>query len=764
MLAGVTALDLGDEVSALAGELLAELGAEVIRVEDERGDPVRTAGPLSNAIHNAGKRSIAIDSTSDAAWESVAALLPSVDIVIGPLECNEATARFLERVRLQAKDRGDIGLVEIVLRRDGRDEPATDLTATAAGGLTWLCGHPDDPPNHPAGSLAWKQTSLVAANAAVMLITSLHRAGTGGHVVVSVAEAVAFTTLQTANGNIWHWHGTVPGRHANPAAFTTVRAGDGKWTSFTIHPPNWSRFVEWAEQAVGVTGLTGPEWTDLDYVAANRSQVYDIVVDLAASMSQVELIDGGQSRGLLVLPVNEVADVAADRHLAARGFWVEVDDGGAGGGLRLAGSPFRSSLGRAKRGPAPELGADNHLLVGDQRPAVDRWRTGSTDQPPRQPLAGIRIVDFGWAIAGPLTTRLLADLGADVIKLESDNRLDPIRYIGPQPSDERSIDTNGVFNDCNANKRALTVNVDTEAGRDIARRLIATADIVTANYTPDRLDRWGFDHAALEALRPGIIVANLAVMGLEGPDMGWRSYGSGLVAMCGLAAHTGFEGRTPDCLGTLHTDFTVPYFAAMQIMAALHHRQSTGEGAYLELSQYESAVRLMDEELALVLNGHAGPGRTANGSSRFNPHGVFPLDGNDRWVAIACRDDGERAALATVVGSPAGVSDEQLTAYTRVRTAAQVVADLQRAGVPVAPVADQADLHQDPVAASQWEVLQLPAGVSARVIHEPITWDAERLPLRPAPMWFEHTYEILVDELGLSAEDFSDLVARQVLW
>ena len=180
----------------------------------------------------------------------------------------------------------------------------------------------------------------------------------------------------------------------------------------------------------------------------------------------------------------------------------------------------------------------------------------------RQPLAGVRIVDFTWAIAGSFATRLLADLGADVVKLESEHRLDPIRHIGPQPTAVVSLDTNGVFQDAGAGKRAVTLNVDTPEGQELARRLIATADVVTANYTPDRLDRWGFDRDTLQSLRPGLIVANLAVMGLSGPDAGWRSYGNGLVAMSGIAAHTGFEGRVPQCLGTMHTDFTVPYFAA----------------------------------------------------------------------------------------------------------------------------------------------------------------------------------------------------------
>ncbi len=779
MLDGVVVLDVGDEATALAGELLAELGALVLRVEDREGDTLRSRGPIGHAVHNAGKRSIAIDTTTDRGWSPILGLLDAVDVVIGPLEPGPATGRFLEAAVARSAEPGSgLGVVEVVFRRGADSEPVGDLTLTAAGGLTWLCGASEDPPNHPAGDLGYKQTSLAATEAALALITSARRTGRAGHVVLSAQEAVTLTTLQTANANLHHWHGTVPDRHAKLAAYTTVSSADGRWTSFTIHPPNFPRFVEWAERELGDTGLTGPEWLDLDHVAANRAQLADVVRRLAASTAQADLVAEGQERGLLVLPVNEVADVAEDDHLRARGFFVEVEQGGGQGDpILLAGSPFRSDRGRMGRGPAPGLGADNHLVEALTATATARAAGGSRPEPaapalaaaesgpgqaaqPRLPLEGIRIVDFCWAIAGPLCTRLLADLGADVIKLESGNRLDPIRQIGPQPPDAPSLDTNGVFNDCSANKRAVTLNLDTEQGRALAGQLIATADVVTANFTPDRLDRWGFDAASLEALRPGLIVANLAVMGTWGPNAGWRSYGSGLVAMGGLAAHTGFDGRVPDCLGTLHTDFTVPYFAASFILAALHQRDRTGDGAYLELSQYETAVRLLDDEVADVLNGGPGPGRRANRSPHADPHGVFPASGEDRWVAVAARSDAERRALSEVIGATA--SNETVAAWTTSRSRAEIVRILRGAGVPVSPVEDLADHQQDRAMTQLWSTVDLPAGVQARVINEPITWDGQRLAIRPAPMWNEHTWEVFVDELGLDPTEFARLDAAGV--
>lgn len=785
-LADVTVLDLSDEATVFGARLLAELGARVIRVEDARVDAVRARGPflrdlagpersLAHLLYNAGKESVALDFDSPRSWETIERIARACDVVIGPLGRRAEVVALFDRLDRSSAD--GPGLVEVVFRREAPDELATDLIGTAASGLLVLGGYPHDPPNHPKGDLAYKQASLAAAEAAMALV--LEREATGarpGRIVVSMQEAVNFTTIQTANANIFRWHGRVPSRHTPMTAFTTYQAGDGQWVSFTIHPPNWPRYVEWVESRHQTRDLSTDDWADSIYRATHAREMAEYTRRLLAGYTRDEAIAAGQARGLLVLPVNGVKDIADDRHLHERGFYEAVEHPALGETVETFRSSFRSNTWRAPGRPAPALGRHTaDVLASLDAPRQRRApRPGAFKQ--HQPLAGVRVLDFCWAIAGPLTTRLLADLGADVIKVESAYRLDPIRGIGVQPPGTVSWNTNGQFNDANVNKRAMCLNLNTPEGIKIALRLAASADVVTSNYTPDRLDRWGLGYEALCAVNPNIILANLGVMGINGPHMGWRSYGSGIVAMCGIGALTGFPGRDPIGIGTLHTDFTVPYFAATAIMAAVHQKWRTGRGQYLELSQYEASVHMLDTELLHFLNGGGEPERNGNHSTRMVPHGVYPCAGEDRWIAIACRDDEDWARLCEVTGvtgparllerlAAAGDIERQLTGWTRIRENWDAAGELQRAGVPASPVEDLSELlGRDTAMNRDYRELPLPSGVTATVQEEPIVWDGDRLPLMRAPLWDEHTYEVLLEQLGMSAEEVAELVNKNVLY
>lgn len=811
-LADVTVLDLSDESTVFGARLLAELGARVIRVEDAGGDVIRSRGPflrdvagiergLAHLLYNAGKESVALDLQSHVSWQVVERIARSCDVVIGPCGPRREIADLFDSLETLGDDAP--GIVDVVFRRGDRDQVATDLIGTAAGGLLVLGGFSEDPPNHPKGELAYKQTSLAAAEAALALVLQKRLSGRAGRIVVSMQEAVNLTTVQTANGNIHHWHGRVPTRHTPVSPFTIYQTADRLWVSFTIHPPNWPRYAEWIESKLGTSDLSSEEWANSVYRATHMREMSDYSRRLLAHYTRDEAIVEGQKRGLLVLPVNTIADISADRHLQARGFFRRAPHPQLDQPLNTFRSPFRSNAWQSPGKSAPSLGQhtsgvlssaaglsareinsliDQGIASGPRvsespaPPARARLSPPSPDTEKAQPLKGVRILDFCWAIAGPLATRLLADLGADVIKVESAYRLDPIRGIGVQPPGEVSWNTNGQFNDCNVNKRAMCLNLNTEEGVEIALRLAATADVVTSNYTPDRLERWGLSYDALREVNPHIVLANLAVMGTSGPHMGWRSYGSGIVAMCGIGALTGFPGRDPIGLGTLHTDFTVPYFAATAIVAAVHQRRRTGEGQYLELSQYEASLHLLDTELLHYLNGGPEPERNGNRSPRMVPHGVFPGAGDDRWIAIACRDDADWARLSKLTGiagppdlagrlENADAIEAQLCEWTRMRDIWDAAAELQRAGVPASPVEDLGELRgRDAAMNRDYRMLELPSGITAAVQEEPILWDGKRLPLNRAPLWDEHTVEVLVDELGLSDEEVASLVTRDVLF
>jgi crotonobetainyl-CoA:carnitine CoA-transferase CaiB-like acyl-CoA transferase len=809
----VTVLDLSDEATVLGARLLAELGAHVIRVEHSGGDAIRHRAPflhnepgiersLAHLLYNAGKRSVALDLDRKEAWGVVDRLLPQVDVVIAPLAKNRHATAFFDR--LGSADPGSPGLVDVVFRRSATADIATDLIATAAGGLLCLNGFPEDPPNYPAGELAYKEASLAAAEGALALVTAHHRTGRAGTITVSLQEAVNFTTIQTANANFLHWRAFVPSRHTPVSPFTTFKSRDGRWTSFTVHPPNWPRFVEWIETVLGTSELRESQWEDQRFRTEQREYLGGLTSRLCASLDQAALLREGQSRGLLVLPVNSVAGIADDPHLMDRGFFQDVWHAQLEAMVKLPRSAFLSQGRSPKTAPAPSLGQDTEAILrgvaGCSADEVDRFfedrlahgpRTVTSHPvpvspgrmpsrarpaPAHRPLDGVRILDFGWAIAGPLGTRLLADLGADIIKVESEYRLDPIRYIGVQPEGAMSWNTNGQFNDCNTGKRSLTLNVNTPEGIAIARALAAKADVVTSNYTPDRMDRWGLGYEALRRLKPDIIVANMAVMGIRGPHKDWRSYGSGIVAMCGLADLTGFPGRDPIGLGTLHTDFTVPYFGAAQIMTSLLERDRTGEGQYLELSQYEASVHLLDTELVEHLNNGRTHGRLGNRSLQMTPHGVFPAEGRDRWIAIACRDDTDWQHLCAMPGleALAGIADRRqqedpveaiLSAWTCERDAWDAAAELQCHGIPASPVEDLSDFFgRDAAMRADYREVSLPAGVTAMVQEQPITWDGERLTLIRAPEWGEHTEEILRHELGFDGDRIAELAAAGVLY
>jgi crotonobetainyl-CoA:carnitine CoA-transferase CaiB-like acyl-CoA transferase len=327
---------------------------------------------------------VALNFERDDTWRVVERLAASVDVVVAPLEKSAPMKAWFSHLRGREER---VAVVDVVLRRDAPDLPATDLIGVAAGGLLYLNGFPDDPPNLPAGKLAYKQASLAAALAAMTLVMSRTRERSSGWITVSMQEAVMLTTVQTANENYWHWHRTRPGRGGFGAlgGRSIYQAADGLWVSFTIPPPYWDAYAAWVADVTGHTHLQDEQWRDPRFRLAHAAEIAEETAAVCASLPRGQLVTEGQRRHLLVLPVNSVRDVADDPHLQARGFFEEVAYPQLGRSATVPVPPFLSSDYPRRAVRAPMLGehsveALRDLVHLDDGAIADLLRSGTVHQ------------------------------------------------------------------------------------------------------------------------------------------------------------------------------------------------------------------------------------------------------------------------------------------------------------------------------------------------------------------------------------------------
>jgi benzylsuccinate CoA-transferase BbsF subunit len=404
------------------------------------------------------------------------------------------------------------------------------------------------------------------------------------------------------------------------------------------------------------------------------------------------------------------------------------------------------------------------------------------------PLDGIRIIDCGWIIAGPLASRFLSDFGAEVIKIESSIRPDVARgnrspLFGELPGDANSnADTGGYFQDVNAGKLSCTLNLAIPEGRDLLRRLVAVSDAIVSNLHGDQLDKWGIGYEEARKLNPRIIVVAVPTIEASGPRSRWRAFGDSFAAMSGLKSVSGHPAEAPVNFGHQYPDFSSnPFHAAIALMAALHHRERTGEGQFIEVSQYESTAALLGAAvLEYTANGRP-PQPRGNRNPDAVPHNIYRCAGEDSWCAISVLDDAQwqaltsidalrslrRPELATVAGRREHEVeiDATIEAWTEDWERQELAAYLQGQGVPAGPYQDIVDMvERDPVLSDRYfEKRMHPAGREFLVHGNPI--QSRRNPARAelGPLLGEHTTYVLQTVLGLTADQIADYAAAGAL-
>ncbi|MDH4144259.1 MAG: CoA transferase, partial [Acidimicrobiia bacterium] len=441
--------------------------------------------------------------------------------------------------------------------------------------------------------------------------------------------------------------------------------------------------------------------------------------------------------------------------------------------------------------PAPLLGEHDHLLagLGEARPAPPARRRAVPD--PARALEGVRVVDFGWVLAAPIGTRLLASFGAEVIRVESSAKPDSMRsQLGPDG--KPSADLGGLFNSVNAGKLSLAVDLSTSSGLGLVKELIATADVVVNNFRPGAMDRMGLGYDVLRGLRDDIISLNLPGAHRRGPWAVRASMGNILMAASGFNLLTGFPGERPRGIGIAYPDFTSPHLLVSQILAALRQRERTGAGQELHLTQLSGLVSLLGVEWMRYVDTGVQPPRRANRDPNWCPHGIYralPSEhSDDEWLALAVRDDAQFAALARSIGRPELLSDERFAthaarkanedgldqiveAWTQSGDKFDLAAQLCAAGVPAAPVEHLADTYErDPQLRSHYQIVHQPSApdVDIPIDREAARWlDRDGSPqdhrLRRAPGLGEHNEYVVRDLLGRSEADYVQLLIDGVL-
>lgn len=389
------------------------------------------------------------------------------------------------------------------------------------------------------------------------------------------------------------------------------------------------------------------------------------------------------------------------------------------------------------------------------------------------PLAGIRILDFSHILAGPYCTRLLADFGAEVIKVESRTRPDMTGALPPGETVEGRQDRPPLFLNTNRSKRSITLDLKTEAGREIATRLAAEADVVVENFSTQAMARLGLDYARLSAINPRLIYLSLSGYGHTGPRKDWTSMNMNLQAHSGLMLATGEEGGAPVAISNSWNDYIGGIHGVFAVIEALAERRKTGHGADLDISQFECSVSTLGGVLTACSVNRRAPKRPGNRCSHHVPQGLYRCAGDDEWCAIVVETDAQWRALTGLIGSPALASEEldhhqgrrsaagRIDALIEDWTARQdshaLQALLNEAGIPAQRMNRIADVMALPEADRVFPVLHDPDDIPRRVSGLPIQWPDLRSELRPAPKIGEDTADVLGEWLGLTAERVAEL-------
>lgn len=738
------------------GKMFADAGAEVVKIESPQGDSLRgwSAGGPPGALFGylaAGKKSVV-----NRGQPEVATLLAGADVVLTDL----TDGWMLDGITAHAA----ASAVVVAVTPFGTTGPYVENQVVANEFiLQALCGSiagrgwPDDEPVQAGGRLGeWLAGTFAAAVAAA---TARHaaRSGRGQVIDVSTYEAmvIAMGGLSAMSASVLGADSLLHERSLELPSI--VPTADGMVGFCTITAQQFQDFLVMIDRADLVDDT---ELASFAGRVERRDEFLDMVTDWTRNRTTQEIVDLAVAFRIPVAPIASPETLPKVDHFVERGVFVESH-----AGVLAPRVPYRSdAIATGAPGEPPPLGADNGRLRWPARPG--RPRDPDADA---LPLSDVRVTDFTAFWAGPVATQLLGALGADVIKIEGVRRPDGMRFSAGRPPDwDQWWEWGPVFLCSNNNKRGVSVDLGTDAGRSIALELIAASDLVIENFSPRVMANFGLEWDAVRAANPRTVMVRMPAFGLDGP---WRDrvgFAQTMEQATGMAWMTGHADGPPviprgvcDPIAGLH--------AAFAAVAALAIRDRKGAGTHVESTMVEAALNVAAEMvveysrngIAMRRNGNRGPGAA--------PQGVYRCRGDDEWVALAAMDGPARASLAALLDQPdltgwderADDIDKLISAWAARHSVTEAVDVLRAAGVAAARVTPAAALLTDPHLRARgfWETVDHPVAGSFLCTGMPFVFlgQPRRWIRRVPPLYGQHTDEVLTGILGHNEEDLADL-------
>lgn len=766
LLEGVRVLDAAGPPAAMTARILADLGAEVVRVELPAGDPLREE-PLRHEAWNAGKRCV----RAEPGDPELASLAAGADIVVD-------TPGWPGVPQLDpsiAPGAAWVSVTPFGLQGPRSKWRATDLGIMASSGNMYATGDRDRAPVRSSEPSGYAHTGAEAAMAALTALAS----GRPQRVDVSAQEAVMVANMcAPAAFAATGFRGARRG--ANIGRTREIwRCRDG-FVSFGLRGgkarvPSLQTITRLVE-GDGIPGeaLTSRDWTAYNHTTITDEEAAAIEAPIAEYFSRhtmAELYEIACETNLMLAPANTPPQIDGSRQLEARGMF-----GPLGRHRRF---PLRFVVARSADGelepadarqPAPARAVDLSTLP--PWPArTPRRRPQETGRPAWE---GWRIVELGSGAAGPIATRYFAEHGATVVRIESRSRPDFLRVYALGPDNPHGLEGSRMFDGLNAGKLSIALNLKNPRGVEVARRLVNWADGLAENFAPRAMKGFGLDYDALSSEKPDLVMVSACLNGQTGPHKDYPGFGGQGSALSGYNALTGWPDREPVGPHGTITDSLAPRFVATALAAGLLYRQRTGRGAYLDLSQVEAAVYTLSPWMLAWTTDGVITERMGNRSPRAAPHGAFPCRGEDRWVAVAVWEDETWSRVATLIGieNPSlkssnariervGEVEVSLARWTAARDQAEAVAALQATGAEAVPVEDFGDVYRDEQLTSRKHFLTLEHPVMGPGAYERNGFRLSDAPSgyrRSGPTIGQDNERVLGDLLGLSSWEIDQLV------